>query len=63
MQAYIKFVWTRKYHATEIQLEGSKSQLLYFLSSGNWDARTEICVNQAKQQDRTKSTSFSHRSE
>lgn len=31
------------YHATEIQLEGDRSQLLYVLNSGNWDERTEIC--------------------
>lgn len=31
------------YHATESQLECVKSQLLYVLSSGNWDASFEIC--------------------
>lgn len=33
------------YHATETQLEAVKSQLLYVLSSGNWDASFEICGN------------------
>lgn len=31
------------YHATENQLEGSKSQLLSVFSSGNLEARSDIC--------------------
>lgn len=33
----------KTYQATEIQLEGDRSELLYVLSAGNWDARTAIC--------------------
>ena len=31
------------YHATEIQLDGDKSQLLYVFNSGKRDARSDIC--------------------
>jgi|APAra0007618328_1042625.scaffolds.fasta_scaffold07840_5 hypothetical protein len=32
-----------QYQATETQLEGDRSQLLYVLSAGNCDDRFEIC--------------------
>lgn len=33
----------KQYHATENQLEDSKSQLLSVFSSGNLEARSDIC--------------------
>lgn len=36
-------VTKNSYHATENQLEGSKSQLLSVFSSGNLEARSDIC--------------------
>lgn len=43
-----KFVLVEEYQATEIQLSGSRSQLLYVFRSGNLLTREEICKHDSR---------------
>jgi len=46
------------YHATDIQLAGSKSQLLNVLSPGYWHARSNICTTTINLRYRVQTTNY-----